>query len=397
MKEVNCVVTGLGCICSAGDSLCKVMESIYSGIRNPGAPKRIQVDLNREYPAFEVASDLDNHEEIKETGAARTTKLALLATCEALKQSKIGREELLRFSVGVCIGSTVGCTLNNEPFYRDYRKNKKPGMDAITRYLNNNTARYLADELDLNGPVATVANACSSGTDAIGLGKLWLENDLCDIVIAGGADELSRIVYLGFISLLITSTEPCRPFDRNRNGLNLGEGAGIVILEKSKTARRRGAPALAGAIGYGCSADAYHPTAPHPEGKGLARAINQALHQADISVDEIGFVNAHGTSTLDNDRVEGRTIASLISEDVPVVSTKGYTGHTLGASGGIEAVLTVQGLCDQRLPQTLGFQEGDPDCIICPTTENIDIRAETALSNSLAFGGNNSSLLFCRI
>ncbi|MBN1406156.1 MAG: beta-ketoacyl-[acyl-carrier-protein] synthase family protein [Calditrichaceae bacterium] len=387
-KGVN--VTGMGCICAAGDSVKSAMNSLYSSVRNCAAPKRIQAKLEVEYPVFEAASEIP----VTDPSATRTSLLALHAVSEALEQSGLDERELKKWRVGVCLGTTVGCTLNNEPFYRDYKAGKNPNVSAIDRYLGNNAALYIADKLKCKGPTATIANACSSGTDAIGLAKSWLENNLCDIVIAGGADELSRITYLGFISLLISSTEACRPFDKNRKGLNLGEGAGIVIMEKSDVSKARGVKTLSNVVGYATFADAYHPTAPHPEGIGLTRAINQALLQAGISLEQIGFINAHGTSTQNNDEVEGRTIAKLFSDIIPTVSTKSYTGHTLGAAGGIEAVFLIQGLLDQKLPATSGFEEFDPACELNPTTSNINVSAEFALSNSLAFGGNNSALIF---
>ena len=390
MKPKGVSVTGLGCICAAGDSVKSAMDSMYSSVRNPSAPKRIQTKLEVEYPVFEVESEIA----ITDPIATRTSLLTFHAVNEALAQSNLNEYDLKQWRVGVCIGTTVGCTLNNEPFYRDYKAGKNPDLSAIDRYLGNNPAPYIADKFKCMGPTATIANACSSGTDAIGLAKSWLENDLCDIVIAGGADELSRITYLGFISLLISSTEACRPFDKNRKGLNLGEGAGIVIMEKPEVAKNRESKTLAKLVGYATFADAYHPTAPHPEGLGLTRAINQALTQAGIGLEQIGFINAHGTSTQNNDEVEGSTILKLFSDKIPTVSTKGYTGHTLGAAGGVESIFAIQGLLDQKLPATPGFEEFDPACGLTPTTSNSSVFAEFALSNSLAFGGNNSALIF---
>lgn len=390
MKSKGVSTTGLGCICAAGDSVRTAMDSLYSGKRHPAKPEQIKTKLDIVYPVFEVESKIS----VSDILATRTSLLTLHAVSEALNQADLTVDSLSEWRVGVCIGTTVGCTLNNEPFYRDYKAGKNPDLSAIDRYLANNPAIYIADKFNSNGPVATIANACSSGTDAIGLAKSWLEKDLCDIVIAGGADELSRITYLGFISLLISSTDACQPFDKNRKGLNLGEGAGIVIMEKPEVVNARGGRTLANIVGYATFADAYHPTAPHPEGLGLTRAINQAMTQAGIGPEQIGFINAHGTSTQNNDEVEGRTIIKLFSNKIPTVSTKGYTGHTLGAAGGVEAVFAIQGLLDHKLPATPGFKEFDPNCGLTPTISNKNISAEFALSNSLAFGGNNSALIF---
>ena len=393
MKPEAAVVTGAGCLCAAGASLTEVAPVLYAGQRNPAAPSRFATELERSYVVFEVDAALAQPGgDSFSVDAGRTARLALTAAEEALKQARVDREQLWRRRVGVCLGTTVGCTLNNESFYRAYRASKHPELTPVIDYLKANPALCLAREYGLSGPVATLANACSSGTDAIGLARQWLAAGMCDMALAGGADELSRIAYLGFISLLISSGEACRPFDRERQGLNLGEGAGVVLLETARSAEERGARSLAEVAGYGSAADAYHPTAPHPEGIGLKRAIDTALRAADIKPEGIDFVNAHGTATPDNDQVEGRVLGEKFP-DTPVVATKAYTGHTLGAAGGIEAALTVQALLDSRLPATVGFAQPDPACAITPTTSTMSLRAKTALSTSLAFGGGNSALV----
>lgn len=368
------------------------MAALYSGQRNPNAPQFIAVDLEQSYPVFE-ALQLPPE---SESAVTRTNQLAHKAAQEALAMAGWTIKELSGLRVGVAMGTTVGNTLNNEPYYRAFKSGLMPDNTAINRYLESNPALWLAEKLSLSGPRATIANACSSATDAIGLGKLWLEQGLCDVVLAGGSDELSRITYLGFISLLISSSRPCKPFDKNRDGLNLGEGAGIVIMESESVCRQYKHKPLATAKAYASFADAYHPTAPHPEGKGLKRSIESALKAAELQADQIGFINAHGTSTPNNDQVEGSVLAAIFGTDIPVVSTKAYTGHTLGAAGGVEAVFTVQGLLDNRLPTTAGFELYDETCALQPTTHNMAVQADFALSTSLAFGGNNSVLVFGR-
>ena len=386
-------VTGMGCLCAPGTSVPAAMASLYRGLRRAQKPQNFTTTLDQGYPAFEILEPVGQNDEM----VTRTTQLTLVALQEALRQAKLDLSFLQKKRVGIAIGTSVGCTLNNEPYYRQYKQGLFPDHQAIDIYLHNNPALYISRTFGLTGPAATVANACSSGTDAIGLAKSWLDNDQCDLVIAGGADELSRITYLGFISLLVTSTELCRPFDRDRKGLNLGEGAGILIMEHSSSAGERGASILASVNGFGTFADAYHPTAPHPEGTGLRRAIDQALKQAGLTASQIGFINAHGTSTQNNDEVEGKVIADLFGTDIPVVSTKSYTGHTLGAAGAIEAVFTIRGLTDQKIPATPGFETPDPQCMVTPAKQNLKVQAEFALSNSLAFGGNNSALILGRV
>ncbi len=392
MDSRGIAVTGMGCICAAGHDVDSTLRSIYSGKRNPVPPSRLQVNLDKVYPVFEVADDLKDIA----SDANRTTKLAIVVAEEALRQAGVDAEVVRNKRIGVCMGTTVGCTLSNEPFYRAFKEGSKPDLAPIHRYLINNPAEYIARRYGFHGPVSTIANACSSGTDAIGMAKGWIQNGRCDIAIAGGVDALSRITYLGFISLLISSTGACRPFDVDRTGLNLGEGAGIVVLEHPDSAKERGVETFAECVGFGCNADSYHPTAPHPEGVGLINAIRRALHEAEIEASDIGFVNAHGTSTPDNDKTEGKVIDKIYRPGIPAVSTKSYTGHTLGAAGGLEAIFTIRSLMDGLIPLTAGFENVDPECGIAPTTQLTKTDARCAISHSLAFGGNNSALIFRR-
>jgi 3-oxoacyl-[acyl-carrier-protein] synthase-1/3-oxoacyl-[acyl-carrier-protein] synthase II len=289
--------------------------------------------------------------------------------------------------------------MNNEAFYRDFRANRQPGIEPIRQYLRANPASMVAQEFGLTGPCQTITNACSSGAAAIGHAAGWLRAGICDVVLAGGADMLCNVIHAGFLSLLITDTSPCRPFDRNRRGLTLGEGAGIVVLESPQSVRERPVGAnnysrvQAWLRGYGNASDAYHISTPEPNGTGLRRAIDQALTEAGVAPQEIDFINAHGTGTPENDRVEGRLFPEMFP-GTPFGSTKGFTGHTLGAAGGIEAVITI--LCLQRkcVPANLGFQEPDPEFPGRPVAENTPVAGRYGLSDSVAFGGNNVALIF---
>jgi len=243
----------------------------------------------------------------------------------------------------------------------------------------------------------TVVNACSSGTDAIGVAASWIRAGLCDLAIAGGADEMYRVPVAGFWSLGVMSSQLCAPFDRDRAGLNLGEGAGILVLTSDKFGRDRNIPPVFELAGFGSSCDAHHLTAPHPDGRGLDAAIRTALSQAGIAPSQIAFINAHGTGTLDNDRVEGKVIDRIFGHDIPFLSTKGYTGHTLGAAGGLEAVFTLLGLRERWIPASAGFDNAADDVPIAPVAKQTSVFGEYALSTSLAFGGNNSALIIRRM
>jgi 3-oxoacyl-(acyl-carrier-protein) synthase len=383
-------VTGLGVVSSAGEDMLECMQTMCAGKRDPQAPALFEVDIEEPFPVFEVNCDLPYADN---PGIIRSNRLLFKAVEEALNNAKLDVPRQKKARIGVCLGTTVACTLNNEPYYRSYRKGETPDFSGIEPYLKNNPALFLSKRLGCNGPVATIANACSSGTDAIGTAMHWLMQDLCDVVIAGGTDELCRTSYLGFASLQVMSPQPCRPFDAERRGLNLGEGAGIVIMEREKYALKRDAEVLANICGYGTCLDAYHITAPHPKGTGLRKAIDFAFRQARLDYQDISFINAHGTSTITNDQVEGNVICDLFGKDIPVVSTKAYTGHTLGAAGGLEAAFTICSLLDAKLPGTAGFKTFDPKCGLEPVTKTMSVQKGPALSLSLAFGGTNSALL----
>ncbi len=302
--------------------------------------------------------------------------------------------------LGIVLGTTVGCTFNNEQYYDEWRKNTAGLPCAVLSYVSSNLASSMHDYLGTHGPAAVITNACASGTDAIGMALDWIRCGMCDIAIAGGADELSRIAYNGFSNLMLLSDSPCRPFDRRRNGLNLGEGAGILVIESDRHVMDTGREDAARGFvrGYGTASDAWHPTAPHPGGRGLVSAVAMALADAGMkTMDGISFINAHGTGTLANDSAEAEAISFFHDGDsgIPVISTKGMTGHTLGAAGGIEAVLTMLALEEGRIHGTAGCIE--PDCSLpcqpVPQGSEVEIKGRMAISQSLAFGGGNSAIV----
>jgi len=322
----------------------------------------------------------------------RTVQLALRAVDEALSDAGL-TTPLSGLRVGVCMGTTVACQLNDIDFYARFRATGEAPMHSVERYLKANLADAVAEAIGSSGPGLTVANACSSGTDAIGTAVSWLRSGLCDIAVAGGADELNRVPLCGFNALGVASPEPCKPYDATRRGLNLGEGAGVLVLETEESARARGVAGTLRLAGYGSYADAYHLTAPSPDGASLEAAIREAVRQAGITLNRVAFVNTHGTATRDNDKVEGSVLARLFGPSLPFVSTKGYTGHTLGAAGGLEAVFTALALREGWAPASAGFEQVDEEIAMAPLTARTDLQGSYALSTSLAFGGNNSAVI----
>jgi len=386
-------VSGIGCLCAAGMNMQACMQSITGNGCAPQPPTRFSSDHAVAYPVFEVPQQYSFGGAARNSDTLLTADFALTATLEALADAGLSRADLQDKRVGVCIGTTVGSAMNNEDFYWQYRQGRHPDMKAVTRFLNSNPAQVIGQEFGLTGPCQTVVNACSSGTDAIGLGSSWVRSGICDIVLAGGADELCRVTYNGFISLMITDESHCKPFDAERKGLNLGEGAAILVLESDDLCRRRQHPRRAVMLGYGSACDAYHLTAPAPDGRGLKAAIATALAACEKSVDDVAFVNAHGTGTPNNDRVESRVLNELLP-GVPFLSTKGYTGHTLGAAGAIEAAFTVACLEEGKIPTSAGFANKDRELPAHPVQHETAVSGAVAISQSLAFGGNNAAVIF---
>ena len=385
MKEAVWI-TGVGVVSAAGCGVAASLRTLRRGIRPDPAPRAFPA-FAVPRPMFAAAGDHPDDD--------RTFHLARAAAREALADA--GLEALpAGFRLGVCLGTTVACQLNDIGFYDAYRKTGAPPLDAVDRFAAGSLAERVARAVGATGPVMTPVNACTSGTDALGVALDWLRTDRCDAVLAGGADELSAIPASGFHALGLTSPEPCRPFDRDRQGLNLGEGAGILVLERAASAARRGRAAALAATGFGAAADGYHLTSPHPDGLGLDLAIRAALADANLDAAAIDFINAHGTATRENDRIEGQVLGRRFGPAPRVVSTKGYTGHALGAAGGIEAVFTALALREGWIPPSAGFATRDEAIPFAPLTALTPVVGRHALSTALAFGGNNAALVLSR-
>ncbi|MBW1819222.1 MAG: beta-ketoacyl-[acyl-carrier-protein] synthase family protein [Deltaproteobacteria bacterium] len=392
MKMRPVAITGIGCLCAAGLTLRQCMDSLYAGKRQPAAPTRFPFKHKLSFPVFEIEQDFFPEDRISNGKLLRTSKLALTATLGALDDAGLTIENLRQLKTGVCIGTNVGSSMNNEAFYRDNTEGCDPYVAPADRFLMSNPTNSIAAEFGISGPCLTVVNACSAGSDALGIAASWIKSGLCDAVIAGGADELYRVTYTGFKSLFINADSPCKPFDAERNGLNLGEGAAMFVLVSEGMLRKKGLSPRAFVLGYGSASDAYHFTKPRPDGKGLMLAIQEALKTSGLISSDLAFVNAHGTGTRDNDLIESRVLDEILP-GIPFLSTKGYTGHTLGASGAIEAAFTIACLENGQIPASIGFKTPDPELPASPVEINTEISGRAALSETLAFGGNNAVLV----
>ncbi len=292
------------------------------------------------------------------------------------------------------IGTTSGGMSDGERFFRTQAQRSPQHAAMLANY---SAQRPVVDALRAFGsdaPAQIIANACASGTNAIGHAFRLIRAGIHERVLAGGYDALCELVFVGFDSLQAATTDIVRPFDRGRSGLVLGEGAALLSLEEIDSARRRGAPILAEVTGYGISTDNHHLTQPHPSGIGPELAMSRALADARRTAGDIGYINAHGTATAFNDSSEGVAIGKLFGPRVPVSSTKGMMGHSLGAAGAIEAVICVLALNGGFLPPNINYREPDPAfdlAIIANTARDASLRA--VLSNSFGFGGTNASIL----
>jgi 3-oxoacyl-[acyl-carrier-protein] synthase-1/3-oxoacyl-[acyl-carrier-protein] synthase II len=393
MKRLKPVaITGMGCLCAAGLDLPSCIDFLFRGERHPVPPSRLTAAASPPYPVFEVSESFFDPDRFQRICRLRNSQMALMAVAEAIADAGWGRRVPGAERIGICIGSSVDQSIGNRALRRSVSPAENPFITPNQRFLMSNPAVHIAQEFQLSGPRQTIVNACAASADAIGLAAAWIRLGLCDAVITGGVDELYQVTYNGFISLMNCDLTPCKPFDAYRGGLNLGEGAAMMILESEERVRKRGKSPRAYLLGYGAASDAYHFTAPHPEGKGLRMAMTEALTAGGLAPADMAFINAHGTGTPDNDRVE----ATLFHEMFPQVnffSTKGYIGHTLGAAGAIDAVITVACLEQAKIPRSAGFSTPDPELPESPVSEVTPVSGHVAISNTLAFGGNNSALV----
>jgi 3-oxoacyl-[acyl-carrier-protein] synthase II len=294
------------------------------------------------------------------------------------------------------IGTTSGGMSYGENYYRSLRQmgNLRHAPTWIANYPAQKPVIDAQEEaFGISAPCQVIANACASGTNAIGHAFECVRSGRYQRVLAGGYDALSELVFTGFDSLQASTPEKCRPFDRHRTGMVLGEGAAILALENLDLARKRGAPVLAEIAGYGISTDNFHITQPDPSGIGPRQAMERALRSAYMSAPEVDYINAHGTATVFNDAAEGKAISQLFN-GVPVSSTKSMMGHSLGAAGAVEAIVCLLALQRQFLPPNINFGALDDDLdlnIVANEARPAVVR--TALSNSFGFGGTNASIL----
>ncbi len=316
----------------------------------------------------------------------RASFMVMVALEEALQQAKNFRPEI------AIVGTTSGGMSFGQDFFRTLGKSDECAAARIANYPPQKQIVDALEKFGLDAPAQVIANACASGTNAIGHAFSAIQAGRYERVLAGGYDAISELVFVGFDSLHASTPEKCRPFDAQRSGMVLGEGAALFALENFESATARGATILGEVAGYGISTDNHHLTQPNPDGSGAKRAMEQAL--GDLPPERVGYINAHGTATIFNDAAEGKAIAEMFGNKVPVSSSKSMMGHSLGAAGAIEAVVSLLALQHSLLPPNINFREIDPALDLnIAANESRAADFEYALSNSFGFGGTNASIL----
>ena len=318
----------------------------------------------------------------------RASYMVMTALAELLERAREFEPEI------AIVGTTSGGMSFGENFYRTLGNGGVCSAALIANYPPQKQIVDAMEKFGINAPAQVIANACASGTNAIGHAFNAIRTGRCQRILAGGYDALSELVFVGFDSLQAATAEKCRPFDSNRSGMVLGEGAALLALEELESARSHGAEILGEITGYGISTDNHHLTQPNPDGSGPRRAMEQALAQAQLEPNQVGYINAHGTATVLNDTAEGKAIAELFG-DVPVSSTKSMMGHSLGAAGAIEAVVSLLALQHQFLPPNINFREAELSLNIV-ANEARDAQFDCAISNSFGFGGTNATIVLRR-
>ena len=395
------MVTGLGVVSSIGIGWQEFWKNLLAGKSGISEvswfdSKQFDRKFAGEVKCFEPTQFLEA-EKIKFLG--RASQMALAAGTLALNDAGITVEELpKRSGLGVCIGTTMGEPQIMERFDEDCCKGGMKSTEplAVSKYPSNNIAATLSINFGFKGPQKMFANACAAGNFAVGQAFDFIKSGKTDLMLAGGADAISRISYTGFHRLIAIAPERCQPFDKNRQGMIPGEGAGILVLEEIEHARKRGAPIYAEILGYGVASDAYHMTQPYFAGG--AKAIKKALQGSDLKPESVDYINAHGTGTPENDRTECEVFKAVFGEhlkNIPVSSIKSMLGHTMGAASALESIACCLALKDQKIPPTINYETPDPECDIdCVPNTSRKHKMKVVLNNSLAFGGNNFALTF---
>jgi len=405
------VVTGLGCVSPVGNNVEETWQALITG--KSGAANITQFDASQHKTKF--AAEVKGFDGVALFGVRearkmdRFTQFAMAATLQALEQASFSIDESNRDRVGVLIGSGIGGIIT---LLEQAEVMRERGPDRISPFLipmmiSDSAAGMIAIRLGARGPNMAIATACATGSNAIGEAAEMIRRNVVDVMIAGASEASIVALAMGGMNVMgalsTRNDDPeraSRPFDKDRDGFLMGEGSGILLLESFEHAQARGAHILSEVIGYGTSDDAYHVSAPAENGAGAALSMQYALEDAGLKPEDIGYINAHGTSTPLNDKSETAAIKTIFGEqayNVPISSTKSMTGHLLGASGAVEAIVCTKVFEKNILPATINYETADPECDLDYVPNRTrEAKPDFIMSNSFGFGGHNATLVMGR-
>ena len=396
--DKNIVITGEGIISAIGNDKAAVLQSLLDGRSGIVEMKHLH-SSHHELPVGEVQLSNDEMKAMLalpiEEQTSRTSLMGMLAVRQALAEAQLPETASKNRRVVLISGTTVGGMDITEQYYDSFATSDEH-LDCLKKHDCGSSTEEIAAMFGIS-ECTTISTACSSAANALILGANLLKTGQADLVIAGGSEALTRFHLNGFNSLMILDHEPCRPFDAQRAGLNLGEGAAFVVMETEASARERGADIHAWLTGYGNACDAFHQTASSDNGEGAYRAMTEALEMAHLKPEDIDYVNAHGTGTPNNDLSESAALKRVFAEKMPLISsTKAFTGHTTSASGSIETVICLLAMQHHFVPANLRWEHQIPDGIT-PTTGVKDVTLKHVVCNAFGFGGNDSSLILSAV
>ncbi len=400
------VITGMGILSPIGNSVTEFDHGLRNGHNGISTITHFDTTDYSVHIAGEVKIDLEEKIDRKELNRMdRFTAMAIIASDEAIRQSGIDNDSLNKERIGVIIGSGIGGIATFEEQHKKLINSpRRVSPFFIPSMISDIASGHVSIKYGFKGPNYCVISACSTSSHSIGDAFRIISYGDADVIVTGGSDAtITPMAVAGFSNMkaLTRNDEPdmaCRPFDAHRDGFVMGEGAGILILEEMAHAKNRGANILAEVRGYGATADAHHLTSPAPDGNGAIRAMKIALEDADCSLSDIDYINAHGTSTIYNDKIETLAIKTVFGEhsnDLFVSSTKSMTGHLLGAAGGIEAIASVLTIMNHYLPPTIHYNTPDPECDLnYVPNRSLEKDVHYSMSNTFGFGGHNAVLIF---
>lgn len=405
------VITGMGAVSPLGLNVAESWKNAIAGVSGVGPitqfdHARMQVHIAAEVKGFDPSKFVESRESRRRD---RFELLATAAASEAVAEAGLEISEVNAARIGVVVSSAIGGLRSLEEavltVHTDGPRRVSPFM--IPMLMANGASGLIAIDHGIKGPCFSVASACASGADGIGMALLMLRSGMIDVALAGGSESTvltTAVAAFDRVGAMSHQNDDYSmtpaPFDKNRDGLVMGEGAAVIVLEREAAARKRGATIYAELAGYGSTADAFHVTAPHAEGEGGSAAIRQALESAGAAPEDVGYINAHGTATQLNDVSETKAIKRALGSlagSIPVSSTKSMTGHMMGATGALEAIFCALAIRDGVLPPTIHYRTPDPECDLnIIANEAREVKVDLALSNAFGFGGHNAVLALRR-